>query len=134
MSKYQTEQRGKLLELFKTSEHQSFSASDIFKKYANDDISISAIYRNLKTMENDGLICKIVDNKRGEALYHYVNPDKCLGVIHLKCEECENTYHLNKHISTMIMNIAKDDLKFSISNSSAFLYGKCDKCSQIEAD
>ncbi len=131
MSKYQTEQRQKLLDLFKNSGHQSFSASDILNKFGNDDISISAIYRNLKTMENEGLICKVVDNKRPESLYHYINPKSCLGVIHLKCENCENTYHLNRHISDMIMNMAKDDLKFTVSNTSAFLYGKCDNCSQI---
>ncbi len=134
MSKYQTEQRQKLLEVFKGSDNQSFSASDIIKKCENDDISVSAIYRNLKSMENDGLICKVMDNKRSEALYHYVNPDNCVGVIHLKCENCENTYHINKHISNMIMNLAKEDFKFSINSKTAFLYGICDNCSQIETN
>ncbi len=131
MSRYQTEQRQKLLEVFKNSEHKSFSASDILKKCGNDDISISAIYRNLKIMESEGLICKVVDNKKSEALYHYVNPNSCVGIIHLKCEDCENTYHVNKHISNMIFELAKEDLRFTISDTSAFLYGKCDNCSQI---
>ncbi len=133
MSKYQTEQRQKILEAFKNNEHNSFSAQDILKKCGNDDISISAIYRNLKIMEEEGLICKVVDNKKSEALYHYVKPDVCFGVIHLKCETCEKTYHLNKHISNMLINIAKDELDFNVSESSAFLFGKCDNCSQIKA-
>ncbi len=131
MSKYNTEQRQKMLELFKNSEHQSFSAGDILEKCGNDDISISAIYRNLKTMENEGLICKVIDNKRPEALYHYVNPQICHGIIHLKCENCQNTYHLNRHISAMLINLAEDEFKFSVNGSAAFLYGKCDNCSQI---
>ncbi len=133
MSKYQTEQRQKLLDIFKNSTHQSFSAADILKICGGDDISISAIYRNLKIMEGEGLICKVIDNKRPEAFYHYVNPHSCVGVIHLKCESCENTYHLNKHVSTMIINIAKDEMGFSISNTAPFLYGKCENCSQINA-
>ncbi len=130
MSKYQTEQRQILLELFKSSEHKSFSAVDIFNELKNDDISISAIYRNLKEMESDKLICKVNQKGRSETLYHYVNPKSCIGVIHFKCENCENTYHLNKHISSMISNIAKDEFNFSLNSSGTFLYGKCPKCAQ----
>ncbi len=134
MSKYQTEQRQKLLNFFKNSEQESFSVSDIQKNFDYEDISVSAIYRNLKTMENEGLICKVIDGKKAEALYHYVNPDICLGVIHLKCDSCDKTFHLNKHISSMVINYAKDELKFSINGLSAFLYGKCDNCSQNNLD
>ncbi len=131
MNKYNTEQRQKLLEFFVNSEHQSFSAADILEKCSNYDISLSAIYRNLKLMEDEGIICKVVDNKKSEALYHYIKPLSCVGVIHLRCECCKNTYHINKHISNLIFNIAKDELNFSINSTTAFLQGKCESCSQI---
>ncbi len=131
MSKYNTEQRQKLLQHFKNSGHQLFSAADLLKMFGSENISISAIYRNLKTMENEGLISRVIDNKRTEAMYQYVNPNSCVGIIHLKCENCENTYHINKHISNMIMGMAKDELNFTVSATSAFLYGKCENCSQI---
>ncbi len=131
MSKYQTEQRQKLFELFKNSNHQSYSAFDILKKFDDDTISISAIYRNLKEMEKEGIICKLTEKGRSEAVYHYINPDSCVGIIHLKCENCESIYHLNRHISHMLLGMAKDDYNFSINNSGAFLYGKCENCSQI---
>ncbi len=129
--KYQTEQRQKLLNLFKNNHHHSFSATDILSEFKDEDISISAIYRNLKDMEKEGLICKIAEKGRSEAVYHYVDPDSCVGIIHLKCESCDNIYHLNKHISNMLIGIANDEHNFSINHSGAFLYGKCENCSQI---
>ncbi len=128
MNKYQTDQRQKLLQLFQNSGHDYFSALDIFNSLNSEDISMSAIYRNIKDMENEGVICKVNEKGRQEALYHYVNPESCLGVVHLKCEKCKNTYHLNRHISNMITCIAKDVFNFSLNNAGAFLYGVCDKC------
>ncbi len=131
MSRYKTEQRQKLLEIFKNNGHQYLSASDIQKKCSNEDISLSAIYRNLKSMEQDGLISKVIDGQKSEAHYHFVDPDCCVGSIHLKCESCDRVYHLNRHISNMIFGFAKDELNFSINNVAAFLQGKCENCSQI---
>ncbi len=131
MSKYRTEQREKLLALFKDSAHRSYSASDILNEFGEDVISISAIYRNLKKMEEDGLICKLAGKGRAEAAYHYVDPCECVGIVHLKCEHCDKTYHINRHISNMLIGMAKDDFNFSINHSGAFLYGKCEHCSQI---
>ncbi len=130
MAKYNTEQRQLMLDIFKYSGHQTLSAADIMKLCGEEDISISAIYRNLKMMESEGVISKVVDKNRPKTLYHYVDPKQCSGVIHLKCEECENTYHLNRHISDMLYGLVRDQLNFSISESSAFLYGKCNNCSQ----
>ncbi len=131
MSRYQTEQRNKLLDLFKNNGHQSFSAYDILDLFDNEEISLSAIYRNLKSMEKDGVICKVSDGKTTGTHYHYVNPHSCVGVIHLKCDSCDNTYHLDRNISALIFNYAKDENNFKINNASAFLYGKCEICSQI---
>ncbi len=128
MSKYQTEQRQKLLKLFKMSDHQTLSARDILDKFNNEEISISAIYRNLKEMEKEGHICKVVEKGRSEALYQYVHPHSCVGIIHLKCENCDNTYHINRHISHMIINLANDDFNFTIKDTSAVLYGLCNTC------
>ncbi len=129
MSKYKTEQRQKLLELFKKSDHQTFSARDILSQFHSEEISISAIYRNLKEMEKQGLICKVNEKGRAEALYQYVHPQSCVGIIHLKCDNCGNTYHINRHVSNMVLNMASDELNFKINNSAAFLYGLCGNCS-----
>ncbi len=131
MNRYQTEQRKKLLKLFKDREHCSLSAQDVYNELADKEISMSAIYRNLADMENEGLICRVEEKNRTGALYHYVNPSSCVGIIHLKCRSCDCTVHLNEHISKMVIGIARDDYKFNVNNCGAYIYGQCENCSQI---
>ncbi len=130
MSKYQTEQRRKLITLFENSPHQTLSAQDIANALCDQGISISAIYRNLSDMVKDGTLCKVSEKNRSGSLYQYVDPDHCAGIIHFKCESCDTTYHLDRNISQMIMGIARDSFSFDVNGSAAFLYGKCDKCSK----
>ena len=132
MIKYQTEQRKILLSLFEKDNHKSYSVNEIVSAISDAGISPSAIYRNLKYLEKDGIICKINDPKQSEARYHYLSPHDCVGVIHLKCEVCDEIYHLNRHVSDMIFALAKDDVNFFLNKSGAFLYGKCGNCSQID--
>ena len=132
MIKYQTEQRKVLLSLFEQDSHRTYSAHDLLEAIPDAGISLSAIYRNLKALELQGVICKTNDPKQSEAQYHYINPQDCVGIIHLKCEICDQIYHLNQHISRMIFNFTEDDLGFKLNQAGAFLYGKCSNCSQIE--
>ncbi len=131
MKKYKTKQREKLLSLLRRNGHRSFSAQALFEEYSDEGISLSAIYRNLAEMEQEGLICKV--SKKGEkrALYQYVNPAECCGHIHLICADCEETIHLSKSVSQLVFNLSEEEFQFSINSSAAYLYGKCANCSQI---
>lgn len=130
MSKYQTEQRKKLITLFENSPHQTLSAQDIAATLCDQGISVSAIYRNLSEMVEDGILCKVSEKNRSGSLYQYMDPHHCAGIIHFKCDSCDATYHLDRHISQMIMNIAQDNFSFETNGTAAFLYGKCSKCSK----
>ncbi len=132
MSKYNTDQRRILTEFFKNGNHKSFSVQDIFAEISKFGISMSAIYRNLTEMENAGIICKVFEKNRTGALYQYVDQDNCKGIIHLKCQSCDQTFHLNRHLSQMLTGMAKDEYNFTINTSLAFLYGKCDECNENE--
>lgn len=130
MSKYITEQRKNLLDLFENSRHQSFSANEIQELLANKDVSTSAIYRNLTEMVKEGLLCKVSEKNRSGTLYQYVDPEHCVGVIHFKCQSCNSTFHLDKNISQMVIAVAKDAFEFNVNGKAAFLYGECSNCSQ----
>lgn len=132
MRKYQTEQRKKLIAFFKENIHKSYSAQEIRKALLRENISLSAVYRNLNDMENEGLVCKIKEEKSHSALYQYIDPVECAGIIHLKCQSCDATFHLNRSVSQMLTSLAKEDFAFEINDTGAFLYGKCKACSQIE--
>ncbi|MFI3208537.1 MAG: transcriptional repressor [Eubacteriales bacterium] len=134
MNKYTTEQRKKLMKLFEEHQHHTFSAQDIATALSNQDISTSAIYRNLSAMVGEGLICKVSEKNRTGSLYQYVDPVHCEGIIHFKCENCDATFHLNTHISQMVIAIAQESHDFQVNGSAAYLYGLCEKCSQLKQD
>ncbi len=131
MSKYNTEQRRQLMNLFEASPHKTLSAQDIITEIGEDNISVSAVYRNLSQMRKDGLLCRINAKSNVGATYQYINPEICKDVVHLKCQDCDTTIHLNKHVSQLIFAVANEEHGFKISGMGAYLYGKCDKCSQI---
>ncbi len=128
MSKYQTENRKRVIHFFEQNTHRRISAQDIHKELADYSISISSIYRCLSEMEKEGLLFKTTDSKTVCSLYHYVDPHSCSGIIHLKCQICDATFHLNKHVSRMLIELAKDDHSFKVNDTAAFLYGKCIDC------
>ncbi len=134
MSKYQTENRRRILDYFRLNTHRSISAQDIQTDLHAYGISISSIYRVLSSLEEEGILCKTSDPKRSCTLYQYIDPHSCSGIIHLKCQICDETFHVNKHVSHMLIELAKEDYSFAINDSSAFLYGKCMNCQQTKIE
>ncbi len=119
-----------MLVIFEESNHHSFSAQEIAQLLKSENVSMSAIYRNLADMEKSGLICKVSEKNRSGALYQYINPHSCRGIIHLKCESCDQTYHLDKCVSDMIFAMAEKNFNFHLSSSMPMLVGQCEKCRQ----
>lgn len=130
MSNYQTEQRKNLIAIFRKNPHKAYSAQEIINILDPKTISLSAVYRNLVKMEEEGILHKTNDKKRAGTLYQYVDPVHCDGIIHFKCNICEATYHLSRTVSQMVINLAKEEYSFNMNRASAFLYGECEKCSQ----
>ncbi len=126
MTKYNTTQRREIEKLFFENLHTTLSAKQIHEKLPQ--MSISTIYRNLSSMQRDGLI-SVVKTDDKESGYHYLDPQSCIGIIHLICSECKSTYHIDKNISKMLVDIAKDSIGFNISKENISLYGKCKECS-----
>ncbi len=133
MSKYQTEQRKILIHFFENSKHGTFSAQDINDALAEHGIRMSAIYRNLSEKEKERMQCKVSEKNRPGSLYQYIDPLHCVGIIHLKCQSCETTLHLGRHVSNLVFGMAKDDFSFTMNASAAVLYGQCQQCSTLPA-
>ncbi len=134
ISTYLTGQRKQLLSLFKDNMHESYSAKQVADKLKDCDISVSAIYRNLASMEKDGLLCRVASSVNREALYQYVDPHTCVGVIHLICDKCSQTHHLDKNVSSMIISMAEENFGFKVNKQLAMIYGLCRNCSQIHSE
>lgn len=128
---YMTRQRRELLQFFRDHPDQRFTAQDIADRLTQTSrwpISISAVYRNLSMLEKEGFLLRSPGDKPRESLYRFVNSDDCTNKLHLICEKCGDTIHLDEtSANTLIQSTAEAD-GFSIDTSKTTIYGICKNC------
>ena len=72
MAKYQTRQRKRLLEYLSEHTDEQMTAHQIAEALTADNISISAVYRNLSALEEDGLLKRSVREGTQGVFYQYI--------------------------------------------------------------
>lgn len=128
MSKYMTKQRRSLLGYLSQHADETLSAKQIEEALSHEGISISAVYRNLSELEKEGKIRRVNQSGSREVYYQYTDSDHCRECLHLSCEKCGKTYHMNNAGAQMlIQNLARDD-DFTIDKAHTVLYGICRDC------
>ena len=124
---YQTEQRELLHSFFEEHPHEPFTAKEIAARLG-DRISLSAVYRNLSAMAEEGVLrCSVKSGSR-EKLYQFVNGETCRACIHLHCLSCGQMYHMNHRTATMVQNRLSQNDDFEVDNAKTVVYGTCKKC------
>lgn len=124
---YSTKQREILLEFFNSNHDKSFTAQEIAEKTSSKDISQSAIYRNISTLEKSGKLRKTTKKGSHTAYYQYVDED-CENHVHISCTKCGKTEHLTSNDeSQLIKNVLKNS-SFELNTNETILYGICKDC------
>ena len=72
MAKYLTRQRKRLLKYLSEHTDEQISARQIAEDLAADQISISAVYRNISALEEEGLLKRSVREGTREVFYQYI--------------------------------------------------------------
>lgn len=129
MPKYVTKQRKILIEYLSQHIDESLSAYQIAQALS-EQISRSAVYRNLSAMEAEGKVKRLAGGSGREAVYRYSDAPACTGSLHLSCKKCGKTVHMQKQIAdTLIDSVAEND-HFSIDKGDTVIYGVCAGCQQ----
>lgn len=126
---YMTRQRRDLLSFFSAHPDENFSASDIaeeLNRTARFPISISAVYRNILLLEKEGYLVRSAGDKPRESKYRYF----CANQLHLICEKCGNTRHLDKAAAESLIRSAGEEDGFSIDVSKTTICGVCQNCKE----
>ena len=128
MAKYMTAQRKKLMLFLTEHPDRQFSAKEISENLHDDSISISAVYRNLSSLEEDGQITSVLRDGIREKYYRCLLSEECRSCIHLTCTKCGKTFHMRQQeTKNLIVNTMKND-SFFISAGKSVLYGTCKDC------
>jgi len=126
---YKTKQRTLLYELLKSRPHERFSVKDIAAALSDSNISVSAIYRNLSAMADEGLVQRSIKNTSQEALYQFMDCDTCRDELHLTCTTCGKVIHMDHSIADSMQDRIKQADGFRIDRNKTILYGTCKTCS-----
>ncbi|MBQ9887284.1 MAG: transcriptional repressor [Lachnospiraceae bacterium] len=128
MSKYITKQRKNLIDFLSAHSDESFSAKQISLELSEDNISISAVYRNLSELEAEGKVRRVSQGNGREIYYQYTDSDCCKGCLHLICNKCKKTYHMNTKDADILIYTLAQNQHFQIDRKSTVLYGICAAC------
>ena len=128
MAKYMTKQRKILLDYFSRHTHEALSVKQIANALGEDQISASAVYRNLAALEEDGLLKRISKPGSHEAYFQYTDDSECVEKLHLSCKRCGKMFHMNTSGAEMLIRTIAKNEGFSVDRSETVLYGLCEAC------
>ena len=112
------------IDFFESHHDQSFSAEEIINQLKNDEISISAVYRNLAELEKDGKIRKNIKSGNRKIFYQFVDCDECKGHLHLTCTKCGKTEHLPDADSNEIVKSVLQNSNFNLDSDAKMNFKK----------
>lgn len=128
MAKYITRQRKILLGFLSTHHDESLSARQIAEALKDEEISVSAVYRNLSELEADGSVRRVSSGAGRETVYQYADAEECRNSLHLSCIKCGRTFHMAVPDAAMLEDRLSKNEDFAIDKASTILYGTCGKC------
>jgi Fur family ferric uptake transcriptional regulator len=124
-----TKQRNLLLECFNSNKDRHLTVEELYDiaKSKDDNIGIATIYRNVKLLEEQGVIKKI---ELPDLLISY---EMCASTSehshhHLICRECGKIVDFEEDLLETIEKKIKDTKDFTITDHRVIFYGYCRSC------
>lgn len=125
---YKTKQRDALVNYLEQHMHESLSAGEIAEALAAQDISRSAVYRNLSALEQEGKVRRSARNGSREATYRFAASEACRACLHLSCTKCGKTFHMHTPSADALIRSVERSEGFAIDRAETVLYGVCSDC------
>ena len=130
MSKYMTKQRKLLLAYLEQHPDELLSAHQIAEDLADEKISVSAIYRNFADLEGEGKVRRTSQHGKRKVYFQYTDSEHCKENLHLSCQRCGKSYHLDPKLADFITQALANTEDFEMSIANTVIYGTCSSCSK----
>ncbi|NLV85590.1 MAG: hypothetical protein GX025_00005 [Clostridiales bacterium] len=125
MQRYETKQRKRLFSFFSENPDRQFTIEELTNSI--DDISLSAIYRNVNRMLRDGTIKRFQAEGQRKFLYQYVGGD-CSKHLHLKCNSCGRIIHIEGEKANAVVDSVRESFDFDMDKKATMIIGECSQC------
>lgn len=131
MAKYITKQRKILQEYLSQRLDLELSAKQVAEDLADQNVSLSAIYRNLSQMEAEQQVVFCYKEGSRELFFRYINGEDCASCLHISCKICHETNHLSEEESRKLRESMKENYQFHLDFQTTVFYGICKTCQQM---
>ncbi|MBQ6205923.1 MAG: transcriptional repressor [Oscillospiraceae bacterium] len=128
MSKYVTRQRKALLTWLRARPDELFTAQEIAEAMKGVAISLSAVYRNLSDLEQEGQVRRSARGGEREIRYQFMAAERCRGCLHLCCTQCGRTFHMKSDGAAALAETVEKTEHFALDCAETILYGLCGAC------
>lgn len=125
-----TEQRKKLISFLSAHKDEQFTAMQAAQALKAQNVSVSAVYRNLAALEKEGKLRRCAREGAHEVFYQYIAPDECCDAIHLSCRVCGKCFHVDDDEARLLSEMIAKSKHFIIDKSETVMYGICEDCSK----
>lgn len=131
MNEYMTRQRRLLYDFLAQRADRRFTAREAADALS-DEISRSAVYRNLAALEREGLITRSVPDGSREIYYQYLRCGDCRERIHLTCTSCGGSFHMEEAHAERLLKTLSEEMGFRLNKTKTVLYGVCEDCAETK--
>ena len=128
MPSYSTRQRKVLLAYLSQHPDELLSARQIAEALAEEEISLSAVYRNLAQLEAEEKVRRSSKSGTREAYYQYLDAEECKGALHMSCIKCGRTFHMTDSNAALLARHLAQSEQFTLDTADTVLYGTCSDC------
>lgn len=128
VGKYDTRQRDYLISFLEQHPDERLSVRQIAQALSSRQISLSAVYRNLAQLEEEGQARKFTKPGSREAYYQYVGVPDCQSHLHMSCVRCGKTFHMDREHTKRLVRVMSELDGFYLDIFNTVLYGICQNC------
>lgn len=128
MPSYHTRQRRTLLAYLEEHPDELLSVRQISDALHAQEISLSAVYRNLAQLEAEEKIRRSPKGGTREVFYQYIDADCCKGMLHMNCLKCGKTFHMTTGNAMRLAKQLAQKEQFALDMTETILYGTCASC------
>ena len=126
MQAYMTQPRKRLLNYLHSHADETLTAGQISQDLP--EISVSAVYRNLSALEQDGAVRRVAKAGSREVFFQYRKAETCRDHLHLSCKKCGKTFHMDEAETRALEEAVARLDGFTLDRGDTVLYGVCEEC------
>jgi len=130
---YNTKPKEYILSFLKNHKNRRFSIKEMYDYIINEgyNINLTTIYRNVNSLEKEGLLLKHQANDTSFATYQYVENKDCLAHFHFECIKCGRVSHLGAKETNDFLKLIKNKLYFTVEPQNTYIRGLCNNCKGV---